>query len=310
VARVGDTTLTEQQLEELIRGPLLDLRMKENMLRTQGLEELIARNVLNREASARGVTVSALVKAEVDDKAAPTEAEVRAAYEANKVRFAGVPEADALKQVESSLRPQARGARQAAYLRELRQKYDVKVLMEPLRVSIDTAGAPVRGKVDAPVTIVEFSDFQCPFCARARPTVNRVREVYGDKVRILFRHFPLQNHPQASKAAEAAACANEQGKFWEMHDRLFQSQAKLQVADLKQHAADLGLKGDEFATCLDSGRHGGDWQQGLADGAQSGVTGTPAFFINGRPLIGARPFEDFAFVIDDELQRVAARPSP
>ena len=175
-------------------------------------------------------------------------------------------EADALKQVESSLRQQARGARQAAFLRELRQKYGVKVLMEPLRVSIDTAGAPVRGKADAPVTIVEFSDFQCPFCARARPTVNRVREVYGDKVRILFRHFPLQNHPQASKAAEAASCADEQGKFWEMHDRLFQSQTKLQVTDLKQHAADLGLKGEEFSACLDSGRHGGDWQRASPTG--------------------------------------------
>ncbi len=307
VARVGETTLTEQQLEELIHGPLLELRMRENQLRTQGLEELIARNVLNREAAARGTTVSALMKAEVDDKATPTEAEVSAYYEANKTRYAGVAEAEARKQVETSLRPQARGARQAAFLRELRQKYGVKVLMEPLRMSIDTAGAPIRGKVDAPVTIVEFSDFQCPFCARARPTVNRVREVYGDKVRILFRHFPLQNHPQANKAAEAAACAEEQGKFWEMHDRLFQSQAKLQVPDLKQHATDLGLKGEAFAACLDSGRHGGDWQRGLADGSSYGVTGTPAFFINGRPLIGARPFEDFAFVIDDELERMSVR---
>ncbi len=310
VARVGDLTLTEQQLDEVIHGPLMDLRMRENMLRTQGLEELIAKTVLAREAAARGTTGPALLKAEVEDKAAPTEAELRAYYEANKARFSGVTEAEAFKQIEPGLRQQGQRARQAAFVRELRQKYGVKVFMEPLRMGVDTTGAPVRGKADAPITIVEFSDFQCPYCARARPTVNRVREVYGDKVRILFRHFPLQMHAQANKAAEAAVCAGEQGKFWEMHDRLFASQSKLQVPDLKQYAADLGLKAEEFATCLDSGRHGGEWQRGLADGTRYGISGTPAFFINGRPLVGARPFEDFALVIDDELERVAGRPAP
>ena len=135
-----------------------------------------------------------------------------------------------------------------------------------------------------------------------------MRETYGDKVRILFRDFPLQMHAQATKAAEAASCAGDQDKFWEMHDRLFASQAKLQVPDLKQHAADLGLQADTFGECLDSGKYASKWQQGLADGTQYGVTGTPAFFINGRPLMGARPFEDFATVIDDELERGGVAP--
>jgi predicted DsbA family dithiol-disulfide isomerase len=284
--------------------------MRENTLRTQGLEELIAQTVLTKEAAARGTTVPALMKAEVEAKAAPTEAELRAYYEANKDRFKNITEADAFKQIEPGLRQQQQRARQSAFLRELRQKYGVKILLEPTRMSVDITGAPVRGNVNAPVTIVEFSDFQCPFCARARPTVNRVREVYGDKVRIIFRDFPLQMHAQATKAAEAASCAGEQGKFWEMHDRMFASPAKLQVPDLKQQAADLGLKADAFGECLDSGKYAATWQQGLADGTKYGVTGTPAFFINGRPLMGARPFEDFAQVIDDELERGGVAPAP
>lgn len=310
VATVGDQVLTQQQLDELVQGPLMELRLRESMLRMQALDELIAQTVLGKEATARGLSVPALLKAEVEDKAAPSEADLRAYYEANKDRFSGVAEADALKQIEPGLRQQRQRERQATYLRELRQKNAVRVLIEPLRVAIDTKDAPVRGNVEAPVTIVEFSDFQCPFCARARPTVNQVRETYKDRVRVLFRNFPLQMHAQAPKAAEAAACAGEQGKFWEMHDRLFASQGKLQVPDLKQHAADLGLKADAFNACLDSGRHANDWQQGITDGARYGVTGTPAFFINGRPLMGAQPFQNFAQVIDDELARIASLPPP
>jgi protein-disulfide isomerase len=308
VARVGDVTLTQAQVDDVIRGPLTELRMRENTLRAQGLEELIAQTVLGKEAAARGTTLSELLKSEVEQKGIPTEAETKAYYEANKERFKNLPEADALKQIEPGLRQQQQRARQAAYLRELRKKYGVKVLLEPMRMSVDTTGAPVRGNVKAPVTIVEFSDFQCPFCARARPTVNRVREAYGDKVRILFRDFPLQMHPQATKASEAASCAGDQGKFWEMHDRLFANQARLQVPELKQHATDLGLDAEAFGGCLDSGKYASKWQQGLADGTQYGVTGTPAFFINGRPLMGARPFEDFATVIDEELERGGVPP--
>jgi protein-disulfide isomerase len=136
--------------------------------------------------------------------------------------------------------------------------------------------------------------------------VNRVRETYGDRVRVIFRNFPLQIHAEAQKAAEAAACAGEQGKFWEMHDRLFANQSKLQVAELKGHATALGLDAEAFNQCLDSGKHASELQRDVEQGADYGVTGTPAFFINGRPLVGAQPFENFAQLIDDELERVAA----
>ena len=155
------------------------------------------------------------------------------------------------------------------------------------------------------MTIVEFSDFQCPFCVRARPTVNKVREVYGEKVRFAFRHFPLAFHEQAQKAGEAAACAGDQDKFWEMHDRLWKSPGRLQPSDLKEHAAALGLDPEAFGRCLDSGRHASVVTEDAAEGSRLGVSGTPAFFINGRPLVGAQPFEAFAEVIDEELARSA-----
>jgi protein-disulfide isomerase len=123
-------------------------------------------------------------------------------------------------------------------------------------------------------------------------------------VRVVFRDFPLSIHAQAPKAAEAATCADEQGKFWEMHDRLFGNQQALQVADLKKHAAELALDTSRFDQCLDSGKYAAEWKKDVDDGTRLGVTGTPAFFVNGRFLSGAQPYEAFVRVIDEELQRL------
>jgi protein-disulfide isomerase len=266
----------------------------------------VAQSLLEKEAKARGVSEEALEKTEILDKAVVTEAEARAYYEANKARIGSMPEEEAMKQIRAGLGQQRQGERRAAFARELRSKYDVKVLLEPYRVPVELGDAPVRGNPAAPVTILEFSDFQCPYCVRARPAVARVREVYGDKVRVAFRHFPLSFHAQAQKAGEAAACAGDQGKFWEMHDRLWASTQKLAVPDLKQHAVDLGLDAAAFGQCLDSGRHASVVERDEAAGQGYGVSGTPAFFVNGRPLVGAQPFEAFQQVIDDELARAAA----
>jgi len=306
VALVGSAAITEAQVDATIEGQLRELRMREFQLRMQALDELIAQKLIENEAAARGVALPALLKAEVEDKVSMSDADVNAFYQANKERFGATPEAEALQQIQARLPPQRQRERRAAWVRELRQKAGVKVLLEPQRVAVDVTGRPIRGNPGAPVTIVEFSDFQCPFCSRARPTVNRVRETYGDRVRVIFRNFPLQMHAEAQKAGEAAACAGEQGKFWEMHDRLFANQSKLQLAELKGHATALGLNADAFNQCLDSGKHSSDLQKDVAEGAEYGVNSTPAFFINGRPLVGAQPYESFAQLIDDELERVAA----
>jgi predicted DsbA family dithiol-disulfide isomerase len=308
VAVVAGKPIEAKEVDDLVRAQLMDLRAREHQLRSQALDALIAQALLEKEAEARGIPPEALHKAEVEDKALVTDADAKAYYETNKARFGSTSEADALRQIKTGLGQQRQGERRAAFARELRAKYDVKVLLEPYRVPVEIGRAPARGNPKAPVTVVEFSDFQCPYCVRARPTVNRVREVYGDKVRWVFRHFPLDFHAQAEKAGEAAACAGEQGKFWEMHDLLWTATAKLQVPDLKAHAATLGLDAATFGQCLDSGRHAGLVEADLQAGQGYGVSGTPAFFVNGRPLVGAQPFDAFAQAIDDELQHQGIAP--
>jgi predicted DsbA family dithiol-disulfide isomerase len=298
VATVAGTPIDLAEVDELIKPQLLEMRSREYQLRSQAVEVLIGRTLIEKEAKARGMTPEALDQ---------TDADVKTAYASNKARFASVAEATALEQIRASLLQQRQTERRTAYTRELRARYDVRVLIEPYRVPVELAQAPVRGNPKATVTIVEFSDFQCPYCQRVRPTMTRLRELYSDRVRFAFRHYPLDFHPQAQKAGEAAACAGEQGKFWEMHDRLWDNPSKLQMDDLKAHAATLGLAAPEFATCLDSGRFAAAIESDLRAGQEYGVSGTPAFFVNGRPLVGALPFEAFQQVIEDELARTGAK---
>jgi len=160
-------------------------------------------------------------------------------------------------------------------------------------VSVDDD--PSWGPADAPVTIVEFSDFQCPYCARfVTQTLPQIRQQYEGKVRFVFRDFPLSTiHENAEKAAEAAECANEQGKFWEYHDKLFSSQSALDVASLKSYASQLGLDTATFDECLDSNKYAEEIQKDVQDGTSYGVDGTPAFFVNGQLVVGALPFADY-----------------
>jgi protein-disulfide isomerase len=306
-ATVGGAAIELDEVDAVVRPQLMELEAREYQLRSQALDALVTRSLIEREAEARGVSAEALDQSEVVAKAVVTEAEVRSVYEANKARLGGKAEADGLRQVREALVQQRQNERRTAFARELRGKYEVKVLLEPYRVPVEVEGAPSRGNPKAPVTIVEFSDFQCPFCVRARPTVKRVLEAYGDRVRFVFRHYPLDFHPLAQKAGEAADCAGDQGRFWEMHDRLWGNPQKLEVSDLKAHAQALGLDTERFSSCLDSGRHAGRVERDLRAGQAYGVSGTPAFFVNGRPISGAQPFEAFQQVIDDELARAATQ---
>ena len=171
------------------------------------------------------------------------------------------------------------------------------------RYTVDLGTAPIRGGKDAPVTIVEFSDFQCPFCARVNPTLAQINQTYGDKARVVFKHLPLRIHPDAPGAAAAAEAAHRQGKFWEMHDKIFANQRDLKPETFRGYAKEMGLdlvKYDKDVASPDvKKRVEADSQE--AD--KLGVSGTPAFFINGRYLSGAQPFESFKRIIDEELSK-------
>jgi len=174
----------------------------------------------------------------------------------------------------------------------------------PSKIKASVDDDPSQGSKDASVTIIEFSDFECPYCARFySQTMPQIRMNYidTDKVKFVYRDFPLDFHQYAKKAAEAAECADEQGKFWEFHDKLYENQNALDNESLKQYAKDMGLKTDQFNTCLDSGKMTQEVLKDLEDGSSYGVTGTPTLFINGIKVVGAQPYEVFQKIIDQEL---------
>ncbi len=311
VAVVGDTSVTAATLEGLVRSRLVRLQTEEYNTKRAVLEEHLGKILLSKEAEARKIGVDELIAAEIDGKARAVEdTEMKAVYEATKDRFGPLPESEALKQIESSLRSQRRAARRFEYLRELRGKYGVKVLLEPPRVAIAANAGPSIGPGGAGVKIVEFSDFECPFCARVAPALKQAAEHYGERIQVSFRNFPLPMHRSAGKAAEAAACANDQGRFWEMHDKMFGNQQALQASDLKRYAQEVSLDSDVFAQCLDSSKHSSEIQDDKTQGMAYGVSSTPTLFINGRFLSGAVPYDVLSQIIDEELDRFDAAQRP
>ena len=311
VAEVNGRAITLQEVDakweefdaaERARVTQLLYQNRRNML-----GQVVGDILIEEAAKAAGMSTDAYLEKETATRARPiTEAELLRFYEENKDRAQGRT-LDELRgpMGEFMVSQQALQIR-AQIVDELEKKAGgVKVMLDPPRYTVAvTADDPTRGGASAAVTIVEFSDYQCPFCSRVNPTLAKVRETYGDKVKIVFKDFPLPNHLQAPKAAEAAHCAAEQGKYWEMHDALFANQRALEVPGLKQAALTLGLDAAAFNQCLDSGKHAATVMAGMAHGERLGVNSTPTLYINGRPLIGAQPFEAFKQVIDEELARV------
>jgi protein-disulfide isomerase len=307
VALVGDVPVTPADLDAFAKDRLTRLRNEEYTIRRQALDDLVGRMLLEKEAARRGITVAALMRTEIEAKAAPvTEDQKRAVYESAPPRIGGMNENQALAQIEANLKQGRLTDARRRFIGELRTRAGVTILLSAPRAAVDAGRGPSKGSPAAPITIVEFSDFQCPYCRKGADTIKRIEERYGEKVRIVFRDFPLPMHKDAPKAAEAAACAHEQGQFWAMHDKLFAAQSNLQVPDLKRVAHDLGLNAAEFDQCLDSGKFESQWQQNRAEGQKFGVSATPTFFINGRMVTGALPYEAFTDIVEEELLRTAS----
>jgi len=170
------------------------------------------------------------------------------------------------------------------------------------RTTVEVDGAPAKGPEDAAVTLVEFSDFQCPFCRRVTPTLEQIRETYGDEVRLVFKHLPLTIHPKAPAAHAAAEAAHRQDRFWEMHDRIFENQGDMSEAAYRTYAEEIGLDLERFERDRRSAEVRQRVQADAAEAARLGVTGTPTFFVNGREISGAKPFAAFQRLIDAELE--------
>jgi len=304
VATVGARTISRPELEEHVRAKLIEIENERYEALRDGLDEMIADELIKQEAKARGVAPDALVQTEITAKVEePSDAEVQKVYDENKEQLGKQAIEQVKPRIVEYLKEQKAQARRTAFIDELKGKYKTSVALRPPVVKVETAGRPEKGGgTKAPVTIIEFSDYQCPFCKRAESVVDQVMKTYGDKVRLVFRDYPLPFHPLARPAAEAANCANAQGKFWEYHQKLFANQSALATDNLKSYAKDVGLDTTKFDKCLadDKGIKVAI-DKDIVDGSKVGVNGTPAFFINGRMLSGAQPFEKFKEVIDDEL---------
>ena len=303
LAMVDGKPITDADLD--IQGELMQIEQQAYNLRMQALQEAIAERMIEIEAERRNVEKEALVESEIRSKIAePTPLEVEGFYEQQKARIRQPLEQvrEQVKELMVSLRE--REVRQA-FVRDLRERIDVNVLLDPPRMSADLSGAPFRGPEDAPVTIVEFSDFQCPFCRRVQPTLAKLQDKYGEKVRWSFKDLPLINiHPQAVKAAEAARCAGDQGKFWEFRAAIFeQNQVNRSVLD--QTAEQLELDQEKFSACLDADTYADAVHADLKEAESLGLSGTPAFLINGVLLSGAQPYEQFEQVIERELAKAS-----
>jgi protein-disulfide isomerase len=313
VATIQGSAVGEAELEQAAAAALRPLQKKMQQVLATALKNLIDTRLLDLESARLGITQQQLLAREVDAKATPpTDAEVAAEFEQHRAQ-AGASLEQAAPQIRRALTERRRQEALQALLAGLRARYQVQDLLaeeiaaseaveaRALRAELEKPGFPAKGPAAAPVKIVLFSDFECPFCSRVEPTLRELEKSYGDRLQLVFRQFPLPMHAHARKAAEASLCAADQGKFWEMHDLLFADQKNLELAALDARAAKLGLDGAAFDSCLDSGRHAAEIQADIAAGGRAGVAGTPTLFVNGHLVTGAMTYADAAKLVEREL---------
>lgn len=282
----------ENNLDKIVENKLIDAEIARLNISDEDV----------KKAGQVGVSKRQLVVLQIENKAqAPTVQEIEDFYQANRDKY-GKPKEQVEEQIRQFLLQKKRDELTNAYFNNLKDTYQVAYYLEPMRKNV-AANGPTLGPQNAPVTIVEFSDFQCPFCSKLASTMKDIEKNYQGKIKIVFRQYPLLSiHQNAQKAAEASLCANEQGKFWEFHDQVFSNQKKLEVPDLKETAGHLGLETTSFNSCLDSGLQAVKVQEDLKDGTKLGVNSTPTLFINGRLFVGAS-YDGMAKMIDDEIRR-------
>ena len=295
--------------EEQLRAQLEDIKTQvkdqEYNLRRKALTEVL----FDMEAQSRGITRDALLAQEVTAKSGVTPADIDAMWEEVKARAKGATKEQVAPQLNQMVAQRKAESRAAAFQRELFKKHNVSLVdLQPARKVVPIpADAPVMGPADAPITIVEYTDYQCPYCQQAQQNVDRVMAAYKGKVRLVYQEFPLDFHGQAKPAGTAARCAGEQGKFWEMHSGLLLAPGSFDAADLQNRAVALGLDVVRFKACVTSGKYDPVIEKSIADARALGVSSTPTFLLNGRSFSGAQSFEAFERMIEEEL---AMAPSP
>jgi protein-disulfide isomerase len=307
VAKFADQEITAAELEqnEELQRQLISIRQQEYDLKKQYIERMVFDRLVELAAEGEGLTSEEYLRQNVVEKSVePNEQQINAIMTQYRARLDPDPE-KAREQVVAALKQQVQGQAQAMLKDKLFAEAGVQVLLEPLRFDVVVAEHhPSRGgSADALVVLVEYTDFQCPFCSRVQPTLDAIIERYGDNVQHVFKQLPLAMHAEARLAAEASLCAADQGRFWELHDWLFSNSKNISKETLTKQAAELELDEAVFTECIDDKLHSAEVQQDMIEAQSFGISGTPGFVINGRALRGAQPMDAFVEVINDELRR-------
>ncbi len=298
VADVGGTKITLSELEQKESAKLLSAHYQYYQAQTKALEELIDKTLLEQKAKSENLTLDQLMDRDIKSKVQdPTEDQMKVYYE-------GLETDQPYDAVREKILEKVRQIRtdkvKAAYVKKLREQTQVTIALAPPRAKVEVADGQVLGPKTAQVTLVEFADYECPYCQKVAADVKKLKADYGDKVAFTYRDFPLPMHARAEKAAEAARCASKQNKFWEFHDEIFHSK-ELDVDQLKAQARALKLDTAEFDKCLDSGAEAAAIERDKKEGMRLGITGTPSFFVNGHYLSGALDYAALKQVVDQQL---------
>ncbi|MCR9094346.1 MAG: DsbA family protein [bacterium] len=294
--------MQKQFLDELLRQPESELfELRENAAR-----DLVQRHVIDAAAAEEGLSPEALLEKVTSTVPETTVEQVTAWYTENQSRLRGARLEDVAPQIKDMLDNEAKARAWGEYIGPRLEALEWRFALTPPRVDLE-ATRLVRGPAEAPVTIMTFSDYQCPYCIRSEPVLAEVLERYPEDVRLVHRHFPLDSiHPQARPAAEAAMCADEQGRFWDYHDAIFARSGRLEADSFAEIGRELDLDLDALGQCMGERRYQAFVQTDFEAGEAAGVTGTPAFFVNGIALKGARDADEISRVIDSELARIRA----
>jgi len=301
VASVNGVAITEKQLDDSIGTRIYPLLQQLYAVRKSALDNLIVSRLLEVEARSRGVTVEELRRQLTLGEFSVTRVQVEDAYTQNASFFASMSPDEARERLRLDLENQARMKHYRAGLETLRKKWPVEVNLAEPAFSLDDGVSPVRGLAKAAVTIVEFSDFECPFCRDVQPALKEVVEEYGDDVRLIFKHLPLEGHRNSLPAARAAYCAGEQDRFWQFHDAVFAAGSLSPPGVLERIAVDIGLGMERFRACLSSEQSQAAVLKDVETARSLRIDSTPSFLVNGRLIKGALSFAEWQKLVEHEL---------
>jgi protein-disulfide isomerase len=301
VLEIDGAAVTAAEVEQQRAAAYFQARTTFYQSERKALDEFVDDYLLKREAKKENLTVEALLERHVNSTIAkdPSDESLRVYYEG--LDAAATQPFEALRdKILQHLRERRINRAKAAYLKGLRTQANVVVRLTAPRAAVNLANVPIRGAADAPVLIVEFADYECAYCQRVQPALDKLQEEYKGKISIAYKDMPLPIHPSAAKAAEAAQCAAAQGKFWEYHDLLYKTK-QLEIPQLKQAARDVKADAELFNKCLDSGEKAAVVQAHLTEAQGLGLQGTPSFVFNGRLESGNLSFEELRKIVDEEL---------